>query len=217
MGVPARAWVSSKTDKETVFTKIEQALLLIKTFAPVRFARLQQDVGCIFVMGIDQALGVWREELRMCELESDYVVSADTSAADVASTIVHEAMHARLKRWGFGYEEQRRARIERVCFKAERAFARRLPDGELLVQQAQRQIVRTYDGTLWTNAASLERDFQTLRGLRWPEWAIRALVKISPRARAAYQAEQSRRSSQTEKPIKEATSLLNIPDPRARR
>jgi hypothetical protein len=213
-----RAWVSGKDEEATTFNKVEEALLLIKTYAPVRFGRLQQDVGCIFAMGSrDWTCGTWREELRMCELDNDYVLSTDTTAVDVASTIVHEAMHARLRRWGFGYEEQHRARIERICFKAERAFAHRLPDGELLIHAAQRQIARAYDSTIWSDVAFLQNNFQALRSLGCPEWAIRALVKISPRARAAYQAEQSRRSSQTEQPIKDAASILNIPDPRSRR
>jgi hypothetical protein len=41
-----------------------------------------------------------------------YVLSSETAVTDVASTLVHEAQHARLWRLGFSYEEMERARIE---------------------------------------------------------------------------------------------------------
>src|SRR2546427_9194317 len=48
--------------------------------------------------------------------------SPQTSAARLASTLVHEATHARLDRLGFRYAAERRARIEGICFRREIAF-----------------------------------------------------------------------------------------------
>ena len=78
----------------------------------------------------------------MCELEENFVRAENTSAAQIASVIVHEATHARMMRLGFGYEEPKRVRIEHICFGAQQAFARRLPDGEQLVKEVEE--TRTY-------------------------------------------------------------------------
>jgi len=182
-GISVGAWVT-KDEEEAVFSKVEEALVLIRTYAPLRFARLQQDVGCIFVFGSLDYRGTWRNEIRMCELKETFIRSPETSAATVASVLVHEAMHARLMRWGFGYEEYRRARTERICYKAQRAFARRLPDGEGLVGEAGQRIDETRDHALWSDAAFRERNLQTLRDMGWPEWTLRALAGLAARLQA---------------------------------
>ena len=178
-GISVGTWVTSDEAEAVIFTKVEEALSLIRAYAPRCFARLQQDVGCIFVFGIPAYRGTWRNEIRMCELEDGFVLSHETSAALVACVLVHEAMHARLMRWGFGYKEYQRARIERVCYRAQRAFARRLPDGAALVEEAEQSILRTRDCVPWSDNAFLEANVQTLRDMGWPEWVLRALVKYA--------------------------------------
>ena len=178
-GIEAGSWVS-RAQQEVAFTKVEEALSLIRTYAPLRFLRLQQDVVCIFVSGPGTVYrGTWRQKLRMCQLQDSFVLDPETSAAALAVVLVHEGMHARLDRLGFGYEERQRVRFERICFRAERAFARRLPGGEPLVEEAERMIAWYSDPALLSNAAYIENDLQTLRDMHCPEWSIQALVRVA--------------------------------------
>jgi hypothetical protein len=132
----------------------------------------------------------------MCQLQSTFVLHPDTSAAVVASVLVHEAMHARLRCRGFGYEEYQRARIERICCKAQRAFARRLPNsqGAALVDEADKTMAWIGDPALWTDRALLERYLHRLRSAGWPDWAVggmSTLAKWGGRRRLAAQEAQA--------------------------
>src|SRR5882672_12744248 len=88
---------------------------------------------------------------------------AKFTPAHVAATIIHEATHARLMTAGVGYEPERRAKVERICFKAEIAFASRLPDGQPIIDEAQAQIKR--DPEVWTDQAARARRVSKLREL----------------------------------------------------
>ena len=80
----------------------------------------------------------------MCELEDNFVRAEDTSVAQIASAIIHEAIHARLMRLGFGYEEPKRLRIEQICFGAQQAFAEKLGLTYPLLSDFSRDTVKKY-------------------------------------------------------------------------
>jgi hypothetical protein len=70
---------------------------------------------------------------------------------------------------------EQRVRIERICFKASMAFARRLPDSEtenreIILHQAQQQIAR--DPHIWTNLGALESSLAAVRELGCPGWIV---------------------------------------------
>ena len=127
--------------EQASFAKIDDALALIETHDRRRFQRIRTDVRRVHAFGVqDQYLGAWEDSGKTCLLAADWVGRADTRPADVASTIVHEATHARLSR--FGYDELQRKRIEGICHKQEEVFAMRLPDAQDLVEQARRAQTR---------------------------------------------------------------------------
>jgi len=64
------------------------------------------------------------------------VVNPDFSEAQIAATILHEAMHARLHRLGVAVGAADRARQERFCRRAEVEFGRLVPGGEPIVKRA---------------------------------------------------------------------------------
>ncbi len=114
----------------------------------------------------------------MCELQEQFVRDGNTSVAQVASVIVHEPTHARLVRLGFGYEEPKRLRIEHICFNAQQAFARRLPNGEEVVKEIEE--TRTYYGEVhFSDAGQRDAALEGLRTLGVPKWIIWLLVKLT--------------------------------------
>jgi hypothetical protein len=59
--------------------------------------------------------------------ELTFLARRDISAAPVASSILHEGMHARMDRMELRPESRDSAREERICRRAELEFGRALP------------------------------------------------------------------------------------------
>lgn len=171
---------STDEDQALAFERIENALKLIDTYDSRRFAQIQRYVKNIFVFGDPTAYGYWHQSLEMCELQEKFVLAEDTSISRIASAIIHETAHARLMRLGFGYDEPKRLRIEHICFDAERAFVRRLPDGEELTKELDEK--QAYYGEYhFSNAGRREADLEGLRKLGVPEWMVWLLARLSRR------------------------------------
>jgi hypothetical protein len=123
-------------ESERLFGLVSQALALVRQYAPIRYARLERDIEAVFVFGGPDCMGQYQPDLHFCELSTYWLTRPDVVPEAVAATIVHEAEHARLWRFGFRYEPEVQARIERLCFRASRAFCNRLPSGEEHVEAA---------------------------------------------------------------------------------
>jgi hypothetical protein len=108
---------------EQCWEKVAEALMLIHSLDPKRLKRIRRDVERILVFHARNSqfwVGQWT-----CMLEERLV--RESSAALVASVLVHEATHARLYRAGIPYWPDLRSRIEALCTREEIAFASRLP------------------------------------------------------------------------------------------
>jgi hypothetical protein len=160
-GIPAGVLLPSAEEREAAFPKLAAALDVLARHDPRRFERLRADVDGILVVSLPGARGAWILGARLVTLELQYVTAPSTSAEEVASTLVHEGTHAWLDRFGFGYDEPRRARIEAICYRAQLAFARKLPDPGGLVELAQRQLAR--DPGDWSDDA-FARHYEQGRG-----------------------------------------------------
>lgn len=172
--------LSTSKERSLAFDRLDAALGLIERYAPNKLKALQKDVRAILVAGLPSFWGCYVHKLRMIELYSDYVLDDQTTPESIASTLIHEAQHARLWRLGFGYDEPIRARIERLCFRAEKNFARLLPKGEESVARAEAWIeadlepVFSIEGRRQANLNALEK-------LGGPSWLIRIMAWVSRR------------------------------------
>ncbi len=163
----------SQSERATVFEKVDIALKLIREKVPCRFREFESDVRCILA-GTPTFLGQFINELKMIELYDAYATDTETTAEKLACTLVHEAQHARLFRLGFGYEQDMRGRIERLCFRAERNFAKLLPDEDELIEQAEAWMEADAEAH-FSSEARREADFRALRELGCPEVIIRVV------------------------------------------
>jgi len=76
---------------------------------------------------------------------------------------------------GIRYEENTRFRVERICCKAEIAFARRLPLSELtsrgiIVEHGAYKM--KHASTIWSDQGLMEAHLTAARDLGCPEWLI---------------------------------------------
>jgi len=122
-------------DTVDVLARLDRTLALIERYVPHHFRRLKRDFAYIVVQRF-ACRGAYFHEQRACLVELTFTVNPDFSDAEVAATILHEAMHARLHQLGFPLEMEDRARQERFCRRAEIEFGLLVPNGERVVERA---------------------------------------------------------------------------------
>jgi len=118
-----------------VLQRLDEALGLIERYAPHHFRRLKRDFSRILVQRY-ACRGAYLPADHSCMVELTFAVNRDFTPSQIAATILHEAMHARLHRRGFPLQMADRARQERFCRRAEIEFGRAVPDGAAIVGRA---------------------------------------------------------------------------------
>ncbi|HWP70448.1 MAG TPA: hypothetical protein VNM36_05095 [Gemmatimonadaceae bacterium] len=120
-----------------VLARLDEALALIERYQPWRLRHLRRDLNEIRVVRFP-CRGAWIGDEGACVTELTFLARRDISAAPVASSIIHEGMHARVDCMGVSRQGRDRAREERLCRRAELEFGRALPAdlGAPVVQRA---------------------------------------------------------------------------------
>lgn len=134
---------NTRPDIETpdVLARLDDALDLIERYQPWRLQHLRRDLKQIRVVRYP-CRGAYFPQDRACMVELTFLARRDIGPATVASTIVHEGMHARVDRFSaLGSRllaERDMAREERLCRRAELEFGQALPQeiGAPVVQRA---------------------------------------------------------------------------------
>jgi hypothetical protein len=122
---------------EDVLDRLNEALALIARYQPWRLRHLQRDLDEIRVVRFP-CRGAWIPDEGACVTELTFLNRRDITAAPVASSIIHEGMHARVDRMGVNRDARDRAREERLCRRAELEFGQSLPPelGAPVIQRA---------------------------------------------------------------------------------
>lgn len=111
---------------EDVLQRLEDALVLIEQYQPWRLAHLRRDLSH-FVVARFPCRGAFFPEQRACMTELTFLARTDITPAPVASSILHEGMHARVHAMGVDAATRDRAREERLCRRVELEFGLALP------------------------------------------------------------------------------------------
>jgi len=126
-------------DTERVFRRAEAVIHRVREYQPWRLAHLRRDVAGIVVMRY-ACRAAYFPDSRLCMLELTFMANEQFSDSQVAASLVHEGMHARLDRlsekYGVTPFALARARHERICRRAELDFGLAVPDGEPVVRRA---------------------------------------------------------------------------------
>jgi hypothetical protein len=121
-------------DSELVFRRLDTALRLIEQYQPSSFAQISQDFSRIHVVRYPCRAAFFPDS-RTCLVELTFSVNPDFTEAQIASSIVHEGMHARVHAMGQSDPTQRPDE-ERMCRQAELDFGMAIPNGQAIVQRA---------------------------------------------------------------------------------
>ena len=125
-------------DSELVFRRLDTALGLIERYQPSTFAQMLQDFSRIHVARYPCRAAFYQDS-RMCLVELTFTVNPEFTEAQIASSIVHEAMHAHVYAMGISNPTERPDE-ERMCRQAELDFGMAVPNGEAIVRRAQESL-----------------------------------------------------------------------------
>jgi hypothetical protein len=139
-GIPVGV-INTREDVDTarVFRRAESVIRRIAEYQPWRLAHLRRDVAGILVERYP-CRAAYLPDRRLCLLELTFMANEQFSDSQVAASLVHEGMHARLDRLSARYGvtpfASARARHERICRRAELDWGLAVPDGEPVVRRA---------------------------------------------------------------------------------
>lgn len=159
-------------DTSAVVSRLDAALALLERHQPANVRRMRRDFARIVVQRYP-CRGAWLPAERSCVVELTFVVNPSFTLGQVASTILHEAMHARLDVMGVHLGPDDRAREERFCRRAEIELGMQLPDGAPIVERALGALAGTDDEVApvidWSLAARrvAAADIEALRAPAW--------------------------------------------------
>ncbi len=177
-------WVGTTEGKPlSAVPRVEDALQLIKRHDSIHYSRTIHNLERIWVHLIPSAIACYDPTLMACVLDERFVLLETTTLERIASTIVHEATHARLERWGISYDnEKNRSRIEAICLRRELNFVAKLPHSELLQEEISNTLAWCAGDHDYFSDASFRQRYErgqaeTLRYLGTPDWIIRAVFR----------------------------------------
>ncbi|MHB1096261.1 MAG: hypothetical protein ACYC3F_08800 [Gemmatimonadaceae bacterium] len=109
-----------------VLERLDEALAMIERYQPIHFAHLRRDIRVILVQRF-ASRGAYLHEHRAILTELTFLARRDIGPAVVASSVLHEGVHARTFCLARAQAGTQPAREERICRRAELAFGRALP------------------------------------------------------------------------------------------
>lgn len=190
---------------EPIAARVRSAIELIRQHDPYRLKVLRRYLtgGVQVDQSIVGRIAEFDWQTMTCKVHPDYI-NSEASPEELATTLVHEATHARLWHLGFRYESaQSRVREEANCMRQEIAFAQRVPGGAAIAETVQRQLKcldpSDYDDAAF-NRRYIARRLRLVRRARKsgvPGWLLRCGGLIA-------------------RPLKRGRDKQPVPAPRAR-
>jgi hypothetical protein len=120
---------------EDVFARMDEVLALIERYAPARLRRLRRDIAGIDVKRY-ACRGAFFGDTRRVMTELTFIVNRDFSIAEIASSLLHEGVHARVHAAGVFRTALSLAKEERLCRRTELWWGQTVPNGEKVIERA---------------------------------------------------------------------------------
>ena len=172
-------------DNKFILGRLDAALALIERQQPNRYAHFKRDVRKLWITRYP-ARGVYFPGQRTVMTEVTFLNRPDISTAQLAASILHEGVHARIHQMGVHLGFGRKwpmAEEERLCRRAEIAFARTLSsaDAAPVLERAEAVIRPTTTNeeaapTVNWRDAHFNKFALDVDQLQAPAWAKRALL-----------------------------------------
>jgi hypothetical protein len=180
LGVRVSTTTFSESIEQNALVRVFAALDLLRDVAPMQLERIPILMLGLCVSPPGHIAAEWNTELGICMLDQAFVVAPDTSVEWLAAVLVHELTHARLEHAGFHCDGRNRARIERICYLAQRNFLLRLaPSDERTRIDGITADWLAMDPAFWSDEQVEERLRQMVAS--WPFWrrAVRTIGRLA--------------------------------------
>lgn len=120
---------------EDVFRRMGEVLSMVERYAPARMRRLRRDLAGIDVKRF-ACRAAFFSESRRAMLELTFMVNPSFGVAEIASSLLHEGVHARVHAMGVLRTPEALAKEERLCRRTELWWGQTVPDGAPVVERA---------------------------------------------------------------------------------
>jgi hypothetical protein len=107
----------------------------VESYAPSRMRRLRRDLAGIEVRRF-ACRAAFFPESRRALLELTFMVNPAFSIAEIASSLLHEGVHARVYAMGVVRTPTALAKEERLCRRTELWWGQTVPGGQPVVERA---------------------------------------------------------------------------------
>ncbi len=159
-------------DCSIFFSHCNAALELISTHDPRRFSRMRRDVRAVALTS--RGASFYDSWLRVIFIDRDVL---KRKPEYLASTLVHEAAHARFFRSGVRSYTRNPGRHERACVAQEIEFVQRLPNSHMLLEELKQALHRP-----WWNESGRETEIKRFaRRHNLPGWLEQVLFRLGAR------------------------------------
>jgi hypothetical protein len=120
---------------DDVFARLDAVLALIERYAPSRLRRMRKDIAGIDIKRF-ACRGAFVGDTRRILCELSFIVNRDFSLAEIASSMLHEGVHARVHAAGVFRTPASLAKEERLCRATELWWGHTVPNGEKVIERA---------------------------------------------------------------------------------
>ncbi|MEP7067271.1 MAG: hypothetical protein ABI889_14650 [Gemmatimonadota bacterium] len=120
---------------EDVFARLDAVLALIEQYAPMKLRRMKKDIAGIDIKRF-ACRGAFFGETRRVLCELTFIVNRDFSLAEIASSMLHEGVHARVHAARVFRTPASLAKEERLCRATELWWGHTVPNGERVIERA---------------------------------------------------------------------------------
>ena len=125
----------AEIEDEDVFRRMDEVLAMVERYAPARMRRLRRDLAGIEVRRF-ACRAAFFPETRRALLELTFMVNPTFGIAEIASSLLHEGVHARVHAMGVLRTPAALAKEERLCRRTELWWGQTVPDGASVVERA---------------------------------------------------------------------------------
>ena len=151
-------------DRDVGITRLKESLHVLGETDRLKYRQVLRYVRTIYVWAGHYSSANPPESINLC---SAHLMSS--TQIELASVLVHEAVHLRIARQGIRYEERLQERIERRCIREQVSFLRK--QGSKGVAMAA-VFESALNSPWWTDEAN-QRDIERLvSDARMPRWMI---------------------------------------------
>jgi len=162
-------FVDPDVSRDQVRERLTDALAHLKTFDSRRYNLVQRHVRHVLVWP-----GHYNAYTRLGGMLLASELIRDALPAETIGTLVHEAVHLRIARWGVRVGGDRQARIERRCLTEQ---VDSLLKCVLITPLTAQKIFEALSTEWWTNRAHRNDLEQLMQRAGLPRWSARLLER----------------------------------------